>query len=294
MFEFSRRRPGQPCCDAAAATRRFQWRTFASLVIVLASWPACAQQLTEARYIEPVNRYGHFALGRPHEYAAVTATTEHGKRLTFDLAADEVFEDVVPRVVRLYPGGGDELLVIVSNRNTGARLALIGQVGGRLVFSAQSAPIGTAMRWLNPVGNADLDGDGEAEIAAVITPHIGGILKVYRRVGGKLVEIAALEGFSNHTYGSPEQALSIVASIDGRPQLVVPDLTRRALRLIALQEGRLAETSRCPLKAPITGQLRLQAPALLRMFTAAGPITIDISACTPSLLPTQTKGINHE
>ena len=61
----------------------------------------------------------------------------------------------------------------------------------------------------------------------------------------------------------------------------MPDLTRRALRLIALQEGRLAETSRCLLETPITGQLRLQAPALLRMFTAGGPMTIDISACTP-------------
>jgi hypothetical protein len=281
MFEFSRRTQGQPCRDAAAATRRFRWRASASLVIALVSWPACAQTLSDARYVEPVSRYGHFALGRPHEYAAVTATTETGKTLTFHLATDEVFEDVVPRVVRLDPGGADELLVIVSNRNTGARLALIGQVGGRLVFSAQSAPIGTAMRWLNPVGNADLDGDGQAEIAAVITPHIGGILKVYRRVGDKLVEIAALVGFSNHTYGSPEQALSIVASINGRPRLVVPDLTRRVLRLIALQEGRLAETSRCLLETPITGQLRLQAPALLRMFTAGGPMTIDISACTP-------------
>ncbi|PMR68583.1 hypothetical protein CR158_22340 [Halomonas heilongjiangensis] len=38
-------------------------------------------------------------------------------------------------------------------------------------------------RWLNPVGVADLSGNGEAEIAAVTTPHIGGVLRVYRRSG---------------------------------------------------------------------------------------------------------------
>ena len=40
------------------------------------------------------------------------------------------------------------------------------------------------MRWLNPVGVPDLDGEERAEIAAVITPHIGGTLKVYRRTTG--------------------------------------------------------------------------------------------------------------
>lgn len=250
-----------------------------SMAIALAAWPACAQTLVDSRYTEPVNRYGHFALGRPHEYAAVTATATTGETLTLRLPTDEVFEDVAPRVVKLRPNGAEELLVIVSNRNTGSRLALIGQLDGRLVLSAQSAPIGAPMRWLNPVGIADLDGDGQAEIAAVITPHIGGILKVYRRVGEKLVEIASLEGFSNHSYGSSEQALSLVVQIGGRPQLVVPDRSRRALRLIALRDGRLVETSNCALEARISGALQLQTSNRLRVITDIGPASVSVSSC---------------
>jgi hypothetical protein len=66
---------------------------------------------------------------------------------------------------------------------------------------AQSAPIGAPNRWLNPVGVADLDGDGVAEIAAVTTPHIGGVLRIYRRTGEVLAEVTSLAGFSNHEYG---------------------------------------------------------------------------------------------
>jgi len=110
------------------------------------------------------------------------------------------------------------------------------------------------MRWLNPVGVADLDGDGRAEIAAVITPHIGGTLKVYRREGAALVEIAALGGFSNHIYGTPELALSLTLALTpgGKTRLLVPDTARRNLRVIALELGKLVETARCPLRAPLT------------------------------------------
>ena len=48
---------------------------------------------------------------------------------------------------------------------------LLRQEGSALVPAAQSEPIGSAMRWMNPVAVADLDGYGQLEIAAVITPH---------------------------------------------------------------------------------------------------------------------------
>ncbi len=117
---------------------------------------------------------------------------------------------------------------------------------------AQSAPIGTPNRWLNPVGVADLDGDGVAEVAAVTTPHIGGVLRVYRRSGERLIEFDSLAGFSNHVYGSAELGLSKPALIAGRMQLLVPDAQRAAVRVIALSGTNLIETGRCPLPAPIT------------------------------------------
>lgn len=43
---------------------------------------AQAEEIVSARYAEPTDRYGHFALGRPHEYAAVLARTDAGRELT--------------------------------------------------------------------------------------------------------------------------------------------------------------------------------------------------------------------
>ncbi len=279
------RKPRQLLRIGAATSRRFCLRAIAALAIAFAAWPAFAQALKAARYIEPVSRYGHFAVGRPHEYAAVTATTATGMTLTLRLPADEVFEDVAPRIVKLGTNAAEELLVVISNRKTGSRLALVGHHEGRLMISAQSEPIGTPMRWLNPVGTANLDdsADGNTQIAAVLTPHIGGILKVYRREGEKLVEIASLGGFSNHTYGSAEQGLSLAANLNGMPQLAVPDMSRRVLRLIALRDGRLVETSRCLLESPATGQLRQDAPGMLSLRTENGPLVIDVTSCSKNL-----------
>lgn len=222
-------------------------------MLMLATSTGQAEGIVSAAFEEPVERYGHFALGRPHEYARVLARTDGGGTVALELPDDEVFEDLAPRLVRLTEDGPTYLLAVVSARGTGARLALLGLRGNALEITAQSAPIGTPNRWLNPVGVADLDSDGVAEIAAVTTPHIGGVLRVYRRDGERLVEVASLTGFSNHVYRSPELELSRPARIDGRWQLLVPDTSRRSLRVIALEGDRLVENDRCELDTPITG-----------------------------------------
>lgn len=213
-----------------------------------------------AHYADPVARYGHFALGRPHEYARLTVTTSTGRQLMLQLPEEEVFEDLAPRRVRLAADAAEVLLAIVSRRDSGSRLALIGLSNDGLAISAQSPAIGTPMRWLNPVGAVDLDGDGLQEIAAVITPHIGGTLKVYRQQGAVLVEIAALPGFSNHMYGSTELALSMPMEVAGRMRLLVPDAKRQHLRIITLEGRRLVESGRCALPAPITGAIKPMSP----------------------------------
>ncbi len=238
-----------------------------------------AETIVDARFAVPVDRYGHFALGRPHEYARLTVTTNTGRRLVLQLPEEDVFEDLQPRLVRLAAGEPEEILAIVSRRDSGSRLALIRLSDDGLAISAQSAAIGTPMRWLNPVGVVDLDGDGRAEIAAVITPHLGGPLKVYRRRGRELVEIAALAGFSNHVYGSPELGLSAMMSIAGRIRMLVPDATRLHLRIIALDNGRLVETARCALSAPVTGVIQAISPREISVGTQAGQQVIVPGDC---------------
>lgn len=244
--------------------RLHAWRTAASpaqvaltlcMVWLLAGWAssAHAESIARAQYDAPTRRYGHFALGQPHEYARLVVTTDTGRRLVLDLPEDEVFEDLAPRQVKLATHEPTELLTIVSHRQTGARLQLIRLSGDRLVPAAASEPVGTPMRWLNPVGVVDLDGDGLAEVASVTTPHIGGTLKVYQRQGARLEEVASLGGFSNHVYGSAELGLSAHHTVAGRVRLLVPDNSRRFLRIVEFTAGRLTETGRCALPAPVTG-----------------------------------------
>jgi len=107
---------------------------------------ARAETMTSAQYAEPVDRYGHFALGRPHEYARIVVTTASGRRLELRLPEDEVFEDLAPRLVSLAVGEPTEILAIVSRRRDGARLVMIRVNGDRLEVSAESPAIGTRMR----------------------------------------------------------------------------------------------------------------------------------------------------
>ncbi|MDA0224906.1 MAG: hypothetical protein O2975_02210 [Proteobacteria bacterium] len=187
---------------------------------------------------------------------------------------------ISPRIVRLAAGEPNEILTIVSGQDGGARLVMLRLSGGRLEISAQSAPIGISMRWLNPVGVVDLDGDGRAEIAAVITPHIGGTLKVYRKQGKMLEEVSSLRGFSNHVYGSPALALSTPMSVAGKMRLLVPDATRQLLRVIGMEGGRLVETGRCALNAPVVGEIRVISPSEVSVVLHSGQALIVPGRCS--------------
>ena len=253
------------------------------LLISLVISSAQAETIAAAQYASPVDRYGHFALGQPHEYVYLIVTSDSGRKLALQLPDNEVFEDLAPRLVRLAPDGPIEILAIVSRRNEGARLVVIQQRGDRLEFSAETPAIGTPMRWLNPVGVADLDGDGTAEIALVTTPHIGGMLRVYRRQVTKLVEIAALPGFSNHVLGSPELGLSMPLSIVGKMRLLVPDTTRRYLRIAGLEAGHLVELGRCALPAPLIGAISAVSPTEISVGLSTGRQTILLKDCLGNL-----------
>lgn len=259
--------------------RAGRWLLAVGALFALVGAAFGAETISAARYAVPVERYGHFALGRPHEYARLEATTSAGRKLVLELPQDRVFEDLAPRLVKLAAGAPTEILAIVSQRETGSRLVLIRLGADGLGIAAQSAPTGAPRRWLNPVGVADLDADGRAEIAAVITPHIGGTLKVYRQSGAQLVEIAALTGFSNHVYGTTEQRLSAPFTLAGRMQLLVPDADRRSLRIVALEGGRLIETGRCDLPAPVIGPIEARSAREISVGMSSGPRRIVPADC---------------
>ena len=146
-------------------------------------------------------------------------------------------------MVDLTGDGREEFVVIRSYLDRGAALAVYHLVEGRIEHLAETPPIGTPNRWLNPAGAADFDGDGRVEIAYVETPHIGGTLRVWELVDGELRQEQAVAGFSNHAIGSRELDLSAVLDWngDGVPDLAVPANGRRSLRIVTFAGGTFAE-----------------------------------------------------
>jgi hypothetical protein len=185
----------------------------------------------------PTERYAHAALGtRTHAGSLHARLRGGGREVILRLPQDRVFEDRVPRVVDLDGDGRDEVVIVESSAGEGAALVAYGiEMAGetpRWVERARSEAVGN-MRWLNPVGFADFQGDATLEIASVSTPHIGGILTLYRYAPPRLEVLGRLPGVSNHRYGSPDQRMAAVLRTAAGPVVVVPDSAYAELRLLA-------------------------------------------------------------
>lgn len=187
----------------------------------------------------PTDRYAHAALGsRTHAASlhVMVATAAGDRELSLQLPDDRVFEDRLIRLADLDGDGRDEIIVIEAQAAKGAALVVFNVQGPaaapRLAERARSPHVGT-MRWLNPVGAADFDGDGKLELVSVTTPHIGGVLTLYRYDPPRLVPLAREGNVSNHRMGAVEQRLAIILATPGAaPSVLVPDQSRRALRLL--------------------------------------------------------------
>lgn len=189
----------------------------------------------------PTDRYPHAALGsRTHAgsvHALVAAPTGLLQEVVYHLPIHRVFEDLALRLVDIDQDGRDEIIVIESDALRGASVVVLGledtQQGKSLKELARSPPAGSTFRWLNPVGVADFDGDGRLDVAAVITPHIGGVLTLYHYRPPQLVPYAKAMDTSNHLMGSPEQQLAVIMQLPGqRPTAIVPDMSLKALHAL--------------------------------------------------------------
>ncbi|SLN57961.1 FG-GAP repeat protein [Oceanibacterium hippocampi] len=204
---------------------------------------AARGRLVAAWLAEPTDRYRHGVLGDAIEAGALHARLADGTVVAFRLDDGSVFEDLYPRPVDIDGDGNDELLTVRSYPDRGAALVLLGLAGSALDLIAEGPAIGQPNRWLDPVGMGDFDGDGRSELAAVLTPHIGGVLTVYRRDGARLVPRYRAEGYSSHRIGSRVLGQSAVLDVDGDgvDDIVLPDATRRAMRVVSFPEGRFRE-----------------------------------------------------
>ncbi|WP_299719392.1 VCBS repeat-containing protein [uncultured Tateyamaria sp.] len=175
----------------------------------------------------PARRYGHDILGNTREWANLTldwgpradaAYTGGAPSLVLRLEAG-IFEDVAPRVIQLDDDPLPEVLVANSERGKGARLLIL-DVNPDGIRSITSPFIGQQNRWYAPVGAADLDGDGVVEVMWIDRPHLAKVLRVAQVRGDSLVEVAALDGLTNHRIGEDDIAGGI-RMCNGTPEMIL-------------------------------------------------------------------------
>jgi hypothetical protein len=203
---------------------------------------------TRAWLTGPTTRYGHGVLGDAIEAEGIEVETQE-RRLSYTLGHDAVFEDRRVRLVDIDADGRPEALVVKAYADRGAALALYRIGRNRIEPLAESRPIGRPHRWLNPVGTGRFTGTGETMIAAVVTPHLAGSLRLYRLKGDTLEPVASIDGFTNHIIGSRDLDLARLADVDGDgvPDIVIPSLDRRSLAVISFRDAQPRVLSRHPL-----------------------------------------------
>ena len=157
--------------------------------------------IANAWYDGATDRYAHGVLGDAIEPSSLSVTDSDGCTVTAELNKEHVFEDLAPRLANLDGKPGTEIVTIRSHQNYGAQIAVYQLTDNKLEVLASTPYIGTANRWLAPVGIADFNNDGDMDIAFVDRPHLAKVLRVWSFRDNELVQIANKSGYSNHNIG---------------------------------------------------------------------------------------------
>jgi hypothetical protein len=192
----------------------------------------------------PTNRYDHGVLGDKMEASAITLVeTEPELRVVrnIPIEAPDVVEGISPIWADLDEDGQREIIVTLSNNQSGARIAAFREDGSLL---AESPPIGLGQRWRHQIAVARFDPDQQPLIVSIRTPHIGGVVEFFQLISGRLEPVREAGGFSAHTIGSRNLDAAVAGDFnnDGIPKLLAPDQTHTTLGVIAF-DGTLTTVS---------------------------------------------------
>ncbi|MEP4036137.1 VCBS repeat-containing protein [Pseudophaeobacter sp.] len=233
------------------------------LVAAVAGVSPLAAEITAAEFSNPTSRYPHGVLGDEIEYGSLLihwsntaqnqlsqdAVERHGT-VVVRLPQSRVFEDLAPRLIDLDGDGQREIMVVESDASLGAQLAIYDQRGAKI---AATPPIGTRFRWLAPIAAADLDNDGQVELAYVDRPHLAKTLRIWRFEAGALTQVAAMSGLTNHRIGD-DFITSGLRNCAEAPELVLVDASWQRLVAVRLAKGEIHRRD----IGPFTGQSSLQ------------------------------------
>jgi hypothetical protein len=250
--------------------------------------------LTDARIVEaesgslavlsdPTTRYIHGVLGDAFEAGSI-GVLEAG-RGGYDLSgrvrpeSGGTFETLAPLWFR--PDGGEEELLAVteSTEREGSRISVYSP-GGALV--AAGPFVGEPQSWRHLVAAGPFGPDGEVELAAVRTPHVGGPVEFYRldRENGELRLAASGGEYLSHTLYSRNLDAARAGNLDGDGswELLLPDSSYTALEAVRRTKGGVETAWRLPLDGTLATNLAsatdLRGRVALAVGTAEGKLRI--------------------
>lgn len=220
---------------------------------------------------DPTTRYRHGVLGDAVEAKSVTLVdTSPSPQISMKLETQgaRVIEGISPIWADLDGDGAREIIVTESDSNQGAQIVVYDEQGNRI---AVGPAIGQGFRWRHQLAVAPFGPDGELELVAVLTPHIGGVVEFYQLRGNQLEIVAQVPGYSSHLLGSRnlDRALAGDFDGDGRVELLVPDQAQEILGAI----GRNPDGAAAAWTIPLDGKL---ATNLAAATLASGEIVLGV------------------
>ena len=218
-------------------------------------------RIAKAWFADPVQRIENSAIGRFVAGSLVVRDTL-GREFRLDLALDQAFEDVRPRIANLdgpLDGPGTQTLFAVrSSTSLGAALVAVRLEGeGLLHIVGETPAIGRPGGWLNPVGISDFLGEGRKSIAYVTSPDKLGVLQIAGFADGAFKLRLSVPGVSNHTTGTAITDMAVIGDFEatGGADIAIPDASRKSIRILSFLHGQIAEPADIALPAEVTTEV---------------------------------------
>lgn len=184
---------------------------------------------------QPTNRYDHGVLGDGVEASSITLLeTQPELRIIREIPieAPDVIEGISPIWADIDNDGVRDIIVTLSNNQSGARIAAFLEDGTLL---AESPALQIGYRWRHQIAVAAFGRNTQPILVSIRTPHIGGVIEFFEFNHGKLEIVREAAGFSSHAIGSRNLDAAIAGDFnnDGVSELLAPDQTHSNLGVIA-------------------------------------------------------------
>ena len=181
---------------------------------------------------QPTNQYDHGIFGNQIEASgfAIIDTTKRELIQEAQVPKKDVIESLQPIWIDWDQNGTKEIILTVSNDESGARLVLYDETGNQL---AEGEPIGQNHRWRHSLTVDAFQSEDRLELVEVVTPHIGGTLQFveWDQNNEELKVVASGTEYSTHSIGSKNLNMytTFDSNHDNKLELWLPNQSKNEL-----------------------------------------------------------------